>query len=194
MSGANPMRARVIRANQTMLAWHVAQTKPMGELRANERLSNQGFACFLPLCRTSRVIRGYRASFDRPYIPGYLFVHFDVEDPSWRLINSAPGVQQVMYCSPEKPATVRQDVMDVLLERCNGQYVRESDLDDVLRVFWRGAAIRLNDVAGAMEGWRGTVVSSTADRVRMLMSFLGATREIEVPKQACEMVHSGGAQ
>lgn len=164
------------------LAWHVATTKPFSDLIAERDLERQGFTPFNPKVRIERVVRGQRIIREVPYIPGYIFVHFDVEDWQWRKINTTRGIRSVMYSSAEVPAVVRSDAMSVLLERCNGQYVRESEVgaidDAIRRVVWKGAQVRVNE--GPLEGRRGSVTWAAHDRVKVLMLFLGTSREIEM--------------
>lgn len=124
-----------------------------------------------------KIVRGRKVITERPYMPGYIFVPFDVDDYGWRKINSTRGIGQLFYSAPERPAPIRADVMQVLLDKCNGEYVVDEIIDMALQqVVWVGARVRIND--GPFAGFAGLVKWTNRDRIKVLLSFLGSPREI----------------
>ena len=79
-----------------MDSWLLLQTKPRQELRALENLERQGIACFCPMARVARVLRGRRCESDEPLFPGYIFVYLTDSSPSFLSLRSTRGVARVV--------------------------------------------------------------------------------------------------
>jgi transcription antitermination factor NusG len=156
-----------------MLSWHVAQTKPFSEMIAEEGLRRKGFQPFNPKCYSQRVVRGARTWTERSYIPGYIFVRFDaVEDVDWPKINFVRGIQSLLYSASEKPAPIKDVVMDALLARCNGDRVSAEDMDlAIAKVLPVGSRVRV--LGGAFEQHVGLVKWSDRDRVNVVLGLFG---------------------
>lgn len=164
-----------------MLTWHVAATKPFCEMIAEEGLKKKGFAPFNPKCYVQRVVRGRRTWTERCYIPGYIFIRFDpVEDRRWPQINYVRGVASLLYSASERPAPIREQAMNVILERCNGDVVKAEDIDLALsRVVPIGAMVRVQE--GTFEGFVGRVAWSHEDRVKVVLSLFGRDTKVALP-------------
>jgi len=167
-----------------MFAWHVAVTKPFGELQAERHLENQQFQAFNPKAMIQRIVRNRKITVEQPYIPGYIFIRFDADDRSWLAINNTRGVHQLLYAAPEVPAVVRQDAMDILLDRCSGGcYVGAEFIDTELsKLIPVGVDVQIT--TGPFEGHNGTVHWSQHERVSVVLSFLGHPRKIAFPANA----------
>ncbi len=170
------------------LSWHVATCKPFSEMIAERSLSSKGFQAFNPKYYTQRIVRGARTWTERCYIPGYIFIRFDpVEDERWPQINYARGIQTLLYSSAEKPAPIRDIVMNVLLDRCNGDRVKAEELDAVLcRVIAVGSVVRVGE--GAWSGFVGPVVWSDQDRVKVMLSMFGRPTKATLSNRSVELV------
>lgn len=163
--------------------WHVAQTIPRAELAAEEHLKQQGFVPFAPRYRTTKIARGQRVITERPYFGAYLFVNFDPEQDRWQSINSTFGIRALLYAAPERPARVPDTVMRTIIDQCDGEIVRSHDLDQELaKVVWVGATVRI--IAGPFTGHVGPVRWTQHDRVKVLMTILGAQREVLLPSRS----------
>src|SRR4051812_48180421 len=95
----------------TMPRWHVFQTEPCSEFRAQMLLCGiPGIRPWVPVeARRRRKMKSGRPvllngqyvqeEVIRPFFPGYGLVRFDVSDPSWGAIKYTEGVKRLL-CSP----------------------------------------------------------------------------------------------
>lgn len=168
------------------LCWHVATVKQFSERVAEKDLGVKGFTVFLPKYYTEQSSRGMRTWTERCYVPGYIFVRFDPEvDEHWPNINFARGIRTLLYSSAEKPAPIRDVVMNVLIDRCNGDRVKAEELDAALsRVFPVGSTVRV--VAGALEGHVAKVVWSAEDRLKIMLSVFGRATKVSLSSRSVE--------
>lgn len=172
-----------------MFSWHVAITKPFSELIAERHLEQQAFQAFNPKCLISRIVRNRQVMTLKPYFPGYCFINFDPDLDGWQRINSTRGIQTLIYASPERPARVPVDVMDVLISKCSGDVVSAETTDQHLsKLIPIGATVRVS--SGPLEGRTARVAWSHNQRVAVLLSFLGVPRRIELPSRAVDVVAS----
>lgn len=166
-----------------MLNWYVSTTKPFSEFVAERSLAAKGFNAFLPKYYTERIVRGSRTWTERCYIPGYIFVRFDpIEDERWPQINFARGVHSLLYSSHERPAPIRDKVMNVILERCNGDRVKAEDIDVAIsNVLPIGSMVRVEQ--GTFEGFVGKVAWSVEDRLKVVLSLFGRQTKVSLPRE-----------
>lgn len=67
--------------------WYVARTKALAEYTARDRLGTAGCEVFLPCVGTVRPRRGHK---DAPLFPGYLFLHYDLDQMGWQPLGQVP--------------------------------------------------------------------------------------------------------
>ncbi len=170
------------------LYWHVAETEPyQGALAEAELLKARDkrqadWAIFNPkVTTTQRWSRNRTREVTRPYLPGYIFVLFDHEDPEWPVINWTRGVKSLMYAGSETPARIPDTHLLPLLGMFKGgDLVRIDDADkELIKV---GKSVKIID--GSFEGLTGTVTEVAAKRVKILMSIFGRPNEVTVKKKA----------
>lgn len=179
--------AQVIAPSPSPFQWYCATTLPFQELTAETNLRRQGFHPFNPKCETERVTRGREVLSRAPYIPGYIFINFDIDDDAWRKINSTRGIRQLIYGSHERPARIRQDAMQIILDKCNGQIVKLEEVDFALsKIVWPGAEVRVTD--GPFAGFHGTVKWSKDDRAKVLMRLFGRDTPADLKTNQLEIV------
>jgi transcription antitermination factor NusG len=171
-----------------MFAWHVATTRPFSELIAERHLEQQRFQAFNPKCLDMRIVRGRRVTVEKPYIPGYIFINFDDTAENWQSINYTRGIISLIYASPEHPAVVKPDAMQILIDRCSGgQYITEHEIDQhIAKLVPIAATVRIT--SGPFDGLHGIVKWSHHHRVAVLMRFLGVVREIDISAKAVEVI------
>lgn len=170
-----------------MLAWHVATTKPFSEMIAEDELKRKGFQPFNPKCVSLRINKGRRTWTERCYMPGYIFIRFDASEDRWPIINSTRGIRSLLYSTVEKPAPLREAAMQLIIDRCNGDTVREEELDlELTKVIPIGTMVRLFD--GPFAGFTGRVKWRHADRVKVVLSLFGRATEATVDVKAIERV------
>ena len=172
-----------------MLSWYVATTEAFCEARAEEGIERKriGVQTFNPKCVTTKFIRGRKQMTEMPYLPGYIFVRFDRGDDRWRGIYAVRGIRTILGATPERPSPIRDDAMAILLDRCNGQYVEAKHVDTALsKIIPIGSTVQIT--RGAFSGYEAEVSWSHGDRVKVIMSLLGAQREIKLSSHDVRMV------
>lgn len=81
------------------MSWYVTVIKPRSEHIATRELTRSGYQTFNPCYMARKLRRGRLVKVVQRYLPGYLFVDFDVVKDDWTAINHLDGVQRVM-CNP----------------------------------------------------------------------------------------------
>ena len=184
-----------------ILSWYAAVTKPYANFVAEEHLKRQPQfrRVFNPKVTVTKVIRGTRRTTENPYMPGYIFVQFDLDaDPvdvtlngvtakrNWRSIYQTRGIETVLGESVLKPSPLREAAMEIMFANCIGDYVKAEEIDTAFADLQLGQMVRVT--SGPFCGFRGPVHWTHGDRVKALLSFLGATRPIEFTMNEVEAV------
>lgn len=151
---------------------------PQREKFAAERLrTDQGFEVFLPLVQMKRA--------SQPLFPGYLFCR--IVD-RWRVINSTLGVLALVRVG-DSPARCPDHEVDSLKALVDGHgFVRLPDrpASPARRVFEKGAAVKI--VGGPLRGVDALHSGmSAAEKEILLISMLGAARQVAVPAHLVEV-------
>lgn len=154
-----------------MEAWYALYTKPHSELRVAHTLTVRGFTSFVPLIplRTGqRVV---------PLFPSYLFVHCDTTAISLSTLEWIPGLSRVVSFEG-KPAIIPDQAVEMIRAELR-RIEEEGGLPD--HPFKPGdeIVVREGPLAGLRGVFQGTVGS--AERVRILLHFLGQVNRAEVP-------------
>lgn len=166
-------------------SWYVAETKPYEWFRAERELRRQEFSIFNPKVlqrkAAGRLVRERRSL----YIPGYIFIQFDLED-RWQTINSTPGIKSLMmFKSSEKPIPVRSALVEALMARCDciedddgnkDWFVRVKQADEYL--FAVGQQLKI--LVGPFAGLPAVVSMSTKSRLDVLISIFGRTNQVSI--------------
>ncbi len=166
-----------------MTRWYVVHTQPRAEEKACWHLANQGFECFLPrvagIKRHARRVRPVLA----PLFPRYLFARFDLDATRWRAINGTRGVVGLLT-SGAHPLAVPPGAVESLLVKSDS---RGTVPLAAIGVFTKGHNVRIK--SGTFAGQTGLITEilpEGRDRVRILLTLLGAQTELQVPSYAVE--------
>ena len=154
--------------------WYVVHTKARQETLA-AGLLEQHLAARVLLPQARQRTRGQMRS--APLFPGYLFVALDLEQVEASRVNNTPGViRLVAFGGVPKPVPAR--VIEALQAR-----LAEIDAQGGLpqHPFKEGDRVRLKD--GPLAGLEAVFVGPMrpAERVRVLLEFLGQEQEALVP-------------
>lgn len=129
-------------------SWYLVLTKRGAERLAKDNLERQGFTVYLPMHappparpRPGKPVE----TTPRPFLPGYLFVSFDVHDPKWGRIFSTYGVRSMYTTSGAdgraRPRALKNSWFEQLQVReINGLIVRPHQ-DQVRSPYEAGAAV-----------------------------------------------------
>ena len=101
--------------------WYTVSTKPHQERQAELHIKECGIECFLPLLKTSKIIRRTRKTVINPLFPGYLFAQFELER-HYRAVSYATGVRKIVEFGAG-PVELDVIIIDAIKERLNDGYV-----------------------------------------------------------------------
>ena len=155
--------------------WYAVQTHPNREFLANSALAAlDGVETFFPTLHVKPV--NPRARTERPFFPGYLFVHADLGALGQRCVQYRPGVVRLVGLGDE-PTPIPAPVIAEI-----GDRVRTAQAQDPLGL-GDGAFLQPGDKvriqSGPLAGYEGmfdTRLGGPA-RARILVDFMG--REIK---------------
>jgi transcription elongation factor/antiterminator RfaH len=169
-------------------AWYVLQSKPHKENQLSAYMESQGFEVFYPTIRVQPV--NPRSSKIRPYFPGYLFVHADLEAVGISALQWVPGavglVQFVDHVAPVPDYIIhelKRRVADI--EAAGGRQLEGLKQGDPVRIThgpWAGC-----------EAIFDLRLSGSA-RVQVLLEMLGRLVKVEVNEDAIEKQQLNGRQ
>ncbi len=163
------------------LAWYVLHTKANAEYRVARLLAQRGIETFLPTVRAVRPRPGYTTV---PLFPSYLFARLDLECIELSAILWTPGLRTIVTFN-HQPAVVPDDVIAFIRQR----------VDEINSVgglpshpFKPGDRVRIR--SGPLAGLEGIFEGPTgpAERVRILIEFLGRMNTATVPVDILERV------
>jgi transcriptional antiterminator RfaH len=149
--------------------WHLVQTRPHQEAKAETNLRNQHFETFLPSqLRTIRHGRRFRTAL-RPLFPRYLFVRFSATADRWRSITGTFGVARLV-ASNDVPTPVPVGVVENLMASLDVSRDERFEIGDAIRL-----------TRGPFAGLTGRLAQLAPDgRVRVLLAIMGGEVPLEV--------------
>ncbi len=161
-----------------MKAWYALYTKPNAEAQVARALMARGFEAFLPLLPARK--DGRLA----PLFPTYLFVNCDLADIDMDLLQWIPGLRRILTLSG-KPAVVPDAAIQIIE---TGLREIEAAGGLLQHRFKPGDTVVIEE--GPLAGLRGIFQGplGPAERVRILIRFLGETNKAEVPVEALRRV------
>jgi transcriptional antiterminator RfaH len=157
-----------------MLLWYVLNTKPQSEARVARALMTRGFEIFLPL------LSSQPTEHLQPLFPSYLFVNCDLEIVSVGSLEWIPGLRRIVTFTG-RPAVVPDDAIALIrsqiqtIEALGGLPTHN---------FKPGDTVIIDE--GPLAGLRGIFQGpiGPAERVHILIRFLGQANRAEVPVSA----------
>ncbi len=160
-----------------MQTWFAVATKPRCEAIAHEHLVRQGYECLFPrLRRMLRSVSGLKTRVECLF-PNYLFLCADPDQTSLAPVRSTRGALGLVRFGGQ-PAEVPLGV----IERIRGRIDADNGFIQLdAPELAPGQRVRLTD--GPFSGFEGVfVLQEGLDRVRLLLEFLGSTREVVLPR------------
>jgi transcriptional antiterminator RfaH len=162
------------RGQRTVEYWYGLHTKPNAEALVARTLMARGLHAFLPLLPSRP---GERL---RPLFPAYLFVRCDLTAVGIENLQWIPGLRRILSFGG-RPAVV-PDAAIALIERSLAEIEAAGGLPQ--HPFKPGDTVVIDQ--GPLAGLRGVFQGPVgpAERVRILVRFLGETNRAEVPVEA----------
>ncbi|MBL6923062.1 MAG: transcriptional activator RfaH [Akkermansiaceae bacterium] len=158
--------------------WYVLRTQLKRERLAAANLRHlEGVEVFLPRLRYQKTTRRGRVWWVEPLFPGYLLAKFSYLELS-RAVTYTAGVSRIVTFGDDTPAVPDQFVEDLQTE-----VARHQTDDEEIVVNWKvevGDEVELAE--GPFKGMEGRVVEVRpgAERVSLLLEFLGESKPVEV--------------
>lgn len=147
-------------------SWYVLRTKPLKEEFLRDQLDLQGIEVYCP--RIPVHVVNPRARKVKPYFPGYLFVHVDLNHVSPSTLQWMPGAGGLVSFGGE-PAFVPDGLIQIIRQRVG---VIEKAGGEQLVSLKKGEAVVIKD--GPFAGYEAIfdISISGSERVRVLLKLL----------------------
>ena len=164
--------------NDSVVAqWYLIQSKPRQEVRAEENLRNQHFACYCPLHSVEKIHKGKRTVTQQPLFPGYLFINLCKLTDNWHSIRSTRGVQRLVTFANE-PLPVPDEIIHNLQSRL-------LDIGDK-PLFESGAQVTITE--GPFKDLDAIFCKADGEeRAIILLNLLHRQQQIRVPLKALKI-------
>jgi transcriptional antiterminator NusG len=109
--------------------------------------------------------------------PGYILVHMDMNDDTWRLVRQTPGVTQIVGAG-EKPTPLSRAEVERLLRPGEAAETREKVKTTV--DYSIGETVRV--IAGPLADFTGVISEINVDqsRLKVLVSIFGRETPVEL--------------
>lgn len=162
-----------------MELWYVVHTKPRQEWLAGALLEERWhLTVYLPEVTQSKGSRSLMA----PLFPGYLFVQVDLAQVPASALNAMPGVLRLVAFA-ERPQPLAAAVVEALRSRVAALNAAGGLPNHPFRP---GDPVRVVD--GPLQGLEAVFAGPMrpAQRVRVLLGFLGCQREVALPVEVLE--------
>jgi len=163
-----------------MKHWYALYTKPHAERQVAGALHERGLEVFLPTVR-----KHYRRRWQAgPLFPCYLFTRVDLEQVGYSAVAWTPGLRRIVAFD-DRPAMVPEEAIEMIRQRL---VEIEGQGGLPTHGFKPGDEVRLKD--GPLQGLHAIFEGpmGPAERVRVLIEFLGQANRAEVPAADLERV------
>ncbi len=168
--------------------WYVlhAYSGHEGRVKQNleQRVSNMDMGhkileVFVPQEDEIEIQGGQRKTVSQRVFPGYIFVHMRMDDESWHIVRSTPGVTGFVSAEDDSEARPRPVPLDSREEQTILGF-KETDQPRVRVGFTKGQAVRITD--GPFVDFMGVVDEVHVDRTKLkvLVSFFGRETPVEL--------------
>ncbi len=156
------------------LYWYVLRSKPRKENVVWEQVCAKQIDGYYPRIRVNPV--NPRSRKIRPYFPGYLFVHVDLDDVSLSTLNWMPHTLGLV-CFDGVPAPVPDNFVHLLRKKLAKINEAGGEIFDGLK---QGDPVKIED--GPFAGYEALFDArlSGNERVRVLLQMLGDERIVSV--------------
>ncbi len=170
-----------------MLRQYVIQTLYSQEALAHEEIQRVGFESVSFLIREEHRTKNGRHFKTVPLFPSYIFASFRIADDNWEKIANCRGVKNILGSDPLTPRALPLGTVEAIRLRFDAGEFNKAEANpvplpprsEVPRASISSGQRVLVDLGGS-ELKIGICRLSRGERIRVLMTYLGAEREIEV--------------
>ena len=157
--------------------WCVAYTKPRAEKKLSKYCNECGIKNILPTYKSVKKYLRKTLVFEKPYFPGYVFIHTKVKNQSQ--IKKSSYLVKILRVQEQK---LFQEQLDGVLKAI------ESGLDLFpVRSLKKGVHVRIK--RGPLQGVEGIVEKcETISKIYLMLDFIGQGVETEVNGDDLEVI------
>lgn len=161
--------------------WYVLHSKPNAEYQVADALQGRGIQTYLPEIETPKARRGRKR---QPFFPCYLFVRVDLEAVGLSQVQWTPGLRRIVTFGG-RPTPLADEVIDLIQHNLDELGARGGRPQ---HTFQPGDSVRITD--GPLKGMLAVFErpSTPAERVQVLLTFLGEASRAWVPVTNLEKV------
>lgn len=137
----------------------------------------------VPMERVSEVKAGKKKISERRVFPGYVLIKMDLNDDTWYLIKTTPGVAGFVG-SGARPVPLREEEVAQILQAT--QEKMEKPIPKV--IFDKGEAVRINE--GPFTNFNGTVeeIHPEKGKLKVMVTIFGRSTPVELEYWQVEKV------
>ncbi len=172
--------------------WYVIHTQTGHEDRVKAALESkvqQGLAkdliyqVLIPTEKVSEVKEGKKRITQRKFFPGYLLVEMELNNDSWYIIKSTPGVSGFIG-SGKRPLPLKEEEIAAILKEAEDK--KEKPIPKV--VFEKGESIKITD--GPFVNFHGAVeeINPNRGKLKVMVSIFGRATPVELEYWQVERV------
>ncbi len=146
--------------------WHVLYTKPRHEIKALERLTQNGFEVYCPMKTTLKQWSDRKKKVSEPLLPSYLFIKITEKNRALPLKDNSV-LNYIFWLG--KPAIVRESEIDAL----KGIITKDKAQEFEIRPLKVGDEIDI--IKGQVKGKNATIKSISNNYIKAELKELGMT-------------------
>ena len=157
---------------EAMKRWYAVHTKPSSEYQTATALQRRGVETYIPEIESPKHRNGRGK---KPFFPCYLFARVDFEVTCLSQLQWTPGLRRIVAFD-DRPIPLEDEVINLIRCKLNGVSADGQLVHD----FHPGETVHITDgpLQGMMAIFEGP--STPAERVRVLLTFLGRARRAHV--------------
>lgn len=173
------------------LQWYVIHTQAGCENRVKENLEHRVQAAgmkdkvtdvLVPTEQVAEFRGGEKRVVNRKFFPGYVLVRMEMNEQTWYLVRSTPGVSGFVGAGRE-PVPLRDEEIENILKAAEKQEAPQPKM-----AFEKGDAVRV--IEGPFMNFTGVVDELYPDKgkMRVMVSIFGRQTPVELEYWQCERV------
>jgi transcription antitermination factor NusG len=153
--------------------WYTVHTKPNAEYQTATALQERGIETYIPELESPNRANGRSR---KPFFPCYLFVRVDFEVTGLSQLQWTPGLRRVVAFD-DRPVPLEDEVITLMRRKLDGVGADGQSTHN----FHPGETVRITDgpLQGMLAIFEGP--STPAERVQVLLTFLGHASRAHVP-------------
>ena len=164
--------------------WYVIHTQTGQELKVKSSLEGkiqQGIGAqwitkiLVPTERVAEIRAGKKRISERKFFPGYLIVEMEMNDESWHLVRTTPGVTGFIGAG-RRPVPLSEDEVNEILKQTEAR----KDKPTPRVSFQKGEGVRV--IEGPFTNFSGVIeeVNAARGKLKVLVSIFGRQTPVEL--------------